>query len=66
MSKAAAAKDLDKTVSYYADDAIVLPPNAPAATTKEQLRVSGKAYYEPGLLELDGDQVEVRGRRSAY
>ena len=37
-SKAAAAKDLDKTVSYYADDAIVLPPNAPAATTKEGIR----------------------------
>jgi len=37
-SKAAAAKDLDKTVSYYADDAIVLPPNAPAATTKEAIR----------------------------
>jgi ketosteroid isomerase-like protein len=37
-SKAAAAKDLDKTVSYYADDAIVLPPNAPGATTKEAVR----------------------------
>jgi ketosteroid isomerase-like protein len=37
-SKAAAAKDLDKTVSYYADDAIVLPPNAPAATTKEAIK----------------------------
>jgi ketosteroid isomerase-like protein len=37
-SKVAAAKDLDKTVSYYADDAIVLPPNAPAATTKEAIR----------------------------
>ena len=37
-SKAAAAKDLDKTVSYYSDDAIVLPPNAPAATTKEAIK----------------------------
>lgn len=37
-SKAAAAKDLDKTVSYYASDAIVLPPNAPAATTKDAIR----------------------------
>ena len=27
-SAAAAAKDVDKTVSYYSDDAIVLPPNA--------------------------------------
>ncbi len=37
-SAAAGAKDLDKTVSYYSDDAIVLPPNAPAATTKEAVR----------------------------
>jgi len=37
-SKAAGSKDLDKTVSYYSDDATVLPPNAPAATTKEAIR----------------------------
>ena len=33
-SKAAAAKDLGKTVSFYADDAVVLPPNQAAVTTK--------------------------------
>jgi hypothetical protein len=32
-SKAAASKDLEKTVSYYSADTIVLPPNAPIATT---------------------------------
>ena len=37
-SKAASAKDVDKTVSYYADNAMVLPPNGPAATTKEAIR----------------------------
>ena len=37
-SAAAGAKDLDKTVSFYSDDAIVMPPNAPAATTKEAIR----------------------------
>ena len=37
-SAAAAAKDVDKTVSFYSDDAIVLPPNGPAATTKEAIR----------------------------
>jgi uncharacterized protein (TIGR02246 family) len=37
-SKAAEAKDLDKTVSYYSKDAIVLPPNGPAANTKEAIR----------------------------
>ena len=37
-SKAAGAKDVDKTVSYYADGAIVMPPNAAAVTTKEAIR----------------------------
>lgn len=34
-SKAAGAHDLDKTVSFYSDDAIVLPPNAPAVTARD-------------------------------
>ena len=37
-STAAGAKDLEKTVSFYSADAIVMPPNAPAATTKEAIR----------------------------
>ena len=37
-SAAAAAKDLDRTVSYYATDAVVMPPNAPSETTKETFR----------------------------
>jgi uncharacterized protein (TIGR02246 family) len=37
-SAAAAAKDVDKTVSFYSDDAIVLPANAPIATTKAAIR----------------------------
>src|SRR3981081_2549123 len=37
-SKAAGAKDLDKTVSFYADDALVLPPNEPAVTSKDGIR----------------------------
>src|SRR5947208_12348344 len=37
-SAAAGAKDVDKTVSYYAADAIVMPPNASSSTTKEAVR----------------------------
>ena len=37
-SKAAAAKDLDKTVSFYAEDAIVLPPNEASVTGKDGIR----------------------------
>jgi ketosteroid isomerase-like protein len=41
-SKAAGAKDLDKTVSFYADDALVLPPNDTAKTTKDAIRALWK------------------------
>lgn len=37
-SKAAGARDVDKTVSYYTADAVVMPPNIPALTTKEAIR----------------------------
>ncbi|PYL16379.1 MAG: DUF4440 domain-containing protein [Verrucomicrobia bacterium] len=41
-SKAAGAKDLDKTVSFYAEDAVVLPPNQAAVTTKDGIRALWK------------------------
>jgi ketosteroid isomerase-like protein len=43
-SAAAAAKDLEKTVSFYSDDAIIMPPNAPAETSKEAIRKGGKTF----------------------
>ena len=36
--QAAGAKDLNKCVSFYTDDASVLPVNAPIATGKDQIR----------------------------
>jgi ketosteroid isomerase-like protein len=45
-SKAAGAKDLDKTVSFYADDAIVLPPNEAAKTTKDAIRTLWKGLID--------------------
>ena len=38
----AGAKDVDKTVSYYSEDAVVMPPNGPSATTKEAIRALWK------------------------
>ena len=37
-SKAAGDKDLDKMLSYYADDAIVLQPNGPMVNSKDAVR----------------------------
>jgi uncharacterized protein (TIGR02246 family) len=49
-SKAAAAKDLERTIAYYSDDAIVLPPNAASAATKEAiLNVWKDLLATPGL-----------------
>jgi ketosteroid isomerase-like protein len=60
-SAAAAAKDLDKTVSYYSDDAIVMPPNTSAATIKEAIRqVWGDLIASPGLaVSWKATKVEV-------
>ena len=50
-SKAAGTtKDLDKTVSYYSDDALVMPPNIPTLTGKEPIRALWKSMLEaPGF-----------------
>jgi ketosteroid isomerase-like protein len=60
-SAAAGAKDLDKTVSFYSDDAIVMPPNASAATTKEAIRkVWQDLLASPGLgISWKTTKVEV-------
>ena len=49
-SKAAGAKDVEKTISYYSDDAVVLPPNSPKLTGKEAFRSLWKSMLEaPGF-----------------
>jgi ketosteroid isomerase-like protein len=37
-AKAAGAHDLDATVSFYSDDAVLLPPNSPILTDKKSIR----------------------------
>jgi ketosteroid isomerase-like protein len=59
-SKAVGAHDLDGTVSYYSDDASVLAPNAPIATTKEAIRAGWAASASPGVdLSFQPTKVEV-------
>ena len=45
-SAAAGAKDIDKTVSFYADDAVVLPPNQPMVTGKNDIRNLWKGFLD--------------------
>jgi ketosteroid isomerase-like protein len=60
-SKAAEAKDVDKTVSYYSDDATVMPPNDKIATTKDAIRkVWNDILTTPGLaISWKTTKVEV-------
>jgi uncharacterized protein (TIGR02246 family) len=60
-SAAAGAKDLEKTVSFYSDDALVMPPNASAAVTKEAIRKSWQDLLaSPGfVISWKTTKVEV-------
>jgi len=50
-AKAAATKDVEQTIAYYSDDAIVLPPNGTSAVTKEAIRNVWKDMFaSPGLV----------------
>jgi uncharacterized protein (TIGR02246 family) len=60
-SAAAGAKDIDKTVSYYSEDAVVMPPNAPSAKTRETIRSAWKEMLTtPGAaINWKTTKVEV-------
>jgi ketosteroid isomerase-like protein len=50
-AKAAGTKDVEQTVAFYSDDAIVFPPNEARAATKEAIRTSWKTMLgNPGLV----------------
>jgi uncharacterized protein (TIGR02246 family) len=59
--KTAAAKDVDAWVSFYANDATVLPPNDKAMTDKTAIRKAiGELLSLPGLsLSWEPTKVEV-------
>ena len=60
-SDVADAKDLDKTVSYYAEDASMYPSGAPVVTGKEQIRqVWSQFMAQPGYsLRTTTKSVDV-------
>jgi len=49
-SQAAAARDVERTLSFLADDGSELPPNGPIVTGKEALRAyCSRALSAPGI-----------------
>jgi ketosteroid isomerase-like protein len=62
-SKVAGAKDVDKTVSYYADDAVVLPPNQPMVTSKDGIRNLWKGFLD-SLTDISWKTTRVETSNS--
>jgi ketosteroid isomerase-like protein len=59
-SKIAGTKNLDATVAYYADDAQVLAPEAPIATTKQAIRALWTQLLGPDTtVSWQATKVEV-------
>ena len=59
-SKTAGARDLDATVAYYADDAVVMPGDAPVADTKQTIRDLWAPMMAPNIsVSWQVDQAEV-------
>ncbi|HWF45702.1 MAG TPA: DUF4440 domain-containing protein [Bryobacteraceae bacterium] len=59
-SKTAAANDLEGTVSYYGDDATLLPANAPAITGKPAIHAFWGSMLGPSSsISWQANKVEV-------
>jgi len=63
-SKAAGAKDVDKTISYYSDDAVVMPPNIPTLTGKEAIRTLWKSMLDSPAFSGGWKATKVEVARS--
>lgn len=63
-SKAADTRKLDGMMSYYAEDAMVLPPNEPLVSGKDAIRKTlGPMFESPGF-SLKFQPVKVEAARS--
>ena len=71
MVRSRLGQNVDKTVSYYSNDAVVLPPNSPLATTPIAIRAQWKKDIDsmigggwiPTRVEVakSGDMAYVSG-----
>ena len=68
-SKATQAKDLDKAMSFYADDAMVLSPKIPLIQGKDNIRIGWKQMFAipgPGLTFTTGEVQVARSGDLAW
>jgi ketosteroid isomerase-like protein len=60
-AKAATTKDVEQTIAFYSDDAVVFPPNATSAATKEAIRNGWKEMFASSgfLISWQPTRVQV-------
>ena len=63
-TKVAAAKDLEKTLSYYADEASMFPPNTPIATGADARRKTWTGLLAPTDLVFSNAPTKIEAARS--
>jgi len=63
-AKAAAAKDLERTLSYYAEDASMFPPGAAIVTGPDARRKTWTGLLAPAELVFSNAATKVEAARS--
>jgi ketosteroid isomerase-like protein len=63
-AKVASAKDLERTLSYYADEASMFPPNAPIVSGPEARRKTWEGLFSPTDLVFSNAATKVEAARS--
>lgn len=63
-AKAAASRNVDATVAFYSDDAVLAPPNSPVATDKKSIRDGWAALLGPELVSITWEPTRVEVARS--
>jgi ketosteroid isomerase-like protein len=63
-AKVAAAKDLEKTLSYYADDASMFPPNGPIVTGPDARREAWTGLFAPAEMAFSNAATKVEVAKS--
>lgn len=49
-SRSVTSRDVEKVISYYADDAVVMPPNIPTLAGKDSIRTLWRSMLESPLF----------------
>jgi uncharacterized protein (TIGR02246 family) len=64
LSQAAEAKDLDKCMSFYVDDPVLIVPGTPAVVGKDAVRQAFQAFLGASALKLETSGLMIDVARS--